>query len=294
MARRLAATQRVMCVEDEADLAVFLRAYFRAAGFDLVHVDPDSVQDGMAAIEEHRPDVILLDIRLRGFSGRELHREIRADDRYAFMPVVMVSADNDPRLRRAGGIDAFVAKPFNTDTLADIVRDRLESAAALAAEGRTDRLQLLSQRYLEARLDDEIALAGVNGRFTLALARVVSRPTVVAEVGGDGFEHLLGQTVERMQERLPHDAVVGISDESEIAVILPATGMGDAEEVMAIVLDGVPEVFEFAGGARVPVHLAAGLASYPMNAGAPDELFMASDAALTDAQDSGRRIGRAL
>lgn len=294
VARRLAATQRVLCVEDEGDVALFLRAYFRASGFDLVHVDPDSVADGMAAVEQYEPDVILLDIRLRGFSGRDLHRELRADDRWAFVPVVMVSGDNDPRLRRTGGIDAFVSKPFNTDVLAEIVRDRLEVAAAVAAEGRVDRLQLLSQRYLEARLADEIVLAGTDGQFTLALTRLLSMTTVVAEVGRDGLDHLVRQSMERAQERLPRDAVIGLSENSEIAVIFPSTGIDDAEEIVSRVLDGIPEVYEFAGGARVPVHLAVGLASYPANAGSPDELFMAADVALTEAQEQGRLINRAL
>ena len=67
VARRLAASQRVLMVEDEPDIALFLRAYFRAAGYDLVHVDPDTVDEALGALEEHEPDLVLLDLRLRGF-----------------------------------------------------------------------------------------------------------------------------------------------------------------------------------------------------------------------------------
>lgn len=294
VARRLAATQRIVCVEDEADIATFLRAYFRAAGFDLVHLDPGSVRDAIDDLVTQAPDAVLLDLRLRGFSGRDLYRALRADERWAFTPIVMVSADNDPLLRRSEGLDAFVAKPFNTDTLADIVRDRLQVAAELASTGRNDRLQLMTQRYLEARLSDEIAVAGPDGRFSFALARLLSRHEVLAEVGVEGLEHLVRQLIDQVSDRLPGDAVIGVSDANEVAVVFPSLDIGGAETAVTEMLAGVPRTFVFPGGARVPVRLAAGLASYPANATSPDELFMAADAALADAQDAGHPMGRAL
>ena len=133
VARRLAATQRVLCVEDEPDIADFLRAYFRAAGYDLVHVDPDDVRRGAGrGGRAPSPTCVLLDIGLRGFSGLEAYRRLRSDERWAFMPVIMVSADTtaDPHPARRKGLDAFVAKPFNTNVLADLVRDRLDGRGA--------------------------------------------------------------------------------------------------------------------------------------------------------------------
>lgn len=294
VARRLAATQRVLCVEDEADIANFLRAYFRASGYDLIHVDPDDVDAVVAAVEEHRPDAILLDLRLRGFSGRDAYRRLRADDAYAFIPVVMVSADTMPTLRSAEGLDAFVAKPFNTNTLADIVRKRLEIAERLSAIGRHERLPLLTQRYLEARLVDEIAVAGATGEFTLCLVRLLSIPDIVAEVGTDGLEHLVTKVVEQVRALLPDEAVTGLSDANEAAIVLPAHDTPATERVVADAISAVEGSFVFPGGATVPVRLAGGVASYPAHAHSPDELFMAADAALADAVDRGASLAHAL
>ena len=55
VARRLAATERVLVVEDEHDIADFLRAYFRAAGYDFVHIDPDTPLGVLDALDEHSP-----------------------------------------------------------------------------------------------------------------------------------------------------------------------------------------------------------------------------------------------
>ncbi len=294
VARRLAATERVLCIEDEADIASFLRAYFRAAGYDLIHVDPDDVDAAVAAVAEHEPDVVLLDLRLRGYSGKEVYRRLRADEANAFLPIVMVSADTMPTLRSAEGLDAFVAKPFNTNTLADIVRARVAKAKELAATGRHERLPLLTQRYLEARLADEIAVAGTGGKFTFCLVRLLDIDELTIDVGREGVDHLVTKVVGRVRDLLPDEAVTGLSDAGEAAVLLPTYDVRSAESVLAEVLEAVSEPFRFPGGASVPVRLAGGVAAYPDHAGSPDELFMAADAALADAVDAGKVLARAL
>ena len=296
VARRLAATQRVLCVEDEPDIAAFLRAYFRAAGYDLVHIDPTDPDEVLAALDEHAPDCVLLDVRLRGFSGVEAYRRMRSDERWAFTPVIMVSAhaSSDPSFRKPTGLDAFVAKPFNTNALADLVRERIEAGAALAERGRDARRELLSQDYLTARLADEIAVAGDDGHVSLAIARLRSLPDVLVEVGADGLDHLVRSLVDRARAMLPDDAVMGATSRDEVALLLPGAGPRDAYAVVRRVLADLRGEFHFAGGAVVPVDVVAGLAAYPDNAADPDGLFMAADAALTEAGDHDAIVQLAL
>jgi len=296
VARRLAATQRVLCVEDEPDIALFLRAYFRAAGYDLVHIDPTDPDDVVRALEEHAPDCVLLDVRLRGFSGVDAYRQLRSDERWAFTPVIMVSAHAtaDPRFRAPTGLDAFVPKPFNTNQLAGLVRERIEAAARLAQRGRHPRRELLGQEYLTARLADEIALAGPDGQVSLAIARLRSEPEVIAEVGPDGLDHLVRALAERLRASLPTGTALGATSRDELAAVLPGLGSREGYQVVRAVLAEVAGDFRFPGGAVVPVDLAAGLAAYPDHAGDPDGLFMAADAALADAVDQGALVQIAL
>src|SRR5690242_14349000 len=93
LAHRLAASTRILAVEDEADIAEFLRAYFRASGYDLIHLDPGSPDDVVTAMDEHKPDLVLLDHRLRGFSGSEAYRMVRSLERFSFVPVIIVTGD---------------------------------------------------------------------------------------------------------------------------------------------------------------------------------------------------------
>lgn len=296
VARRLAATQRVLCVEDEGDIAAFLRAYFRAAGYDLVHLDPDSPDEVLAALDEHRPDLVLLDIRLRGFSGLEAYRELRADERWAFTPVVVVSAQAtaDPGIDGHKGLDAFVAKPFNTNVLADLVRTLIARAKELESTGRDQDLQVMTQDYLEARLADEVVVSGRDGRFAFALVRLLTMEAVLAEVGADGRDHMVATLVRNAREVLPKGVVVGVTDDDELAVIFPTLDSEPAYEALENALTQAVGIFQFPGGASVPVELVGGVAAYPTNASDTGGLFMAADAAMTDALDEGKIVGLAL
>lgn len=296
VARRLAATQRVLCVEDEADIASFLRAYFRAAGYDLVHIDPMDADEVVAAVAEHEPDCVLLDLRLRTFSGTEAYRLLRADERWAFVPVIMVSAyaESDPAFETPKGLDAFVAKPFNTNVLADLVRDRIAAATVLAERGRHHQLAVMSHDYLEARLADEIAVSGSDGTFSFALVSLRSRAEILAEVGAGGLDHLVASVVSAARGHLPGGAVIGLTDTDEVAVIFPALDIDRAHAALDAALRSVRGTFEFPGGATVPVEVAAGLAAYPANAVDTGGLFMAADATLAEAVDAGELLRQAL
>src|SRR5881275_1721793 len=91
---RLEPTETVLVVEDEYDIATFLRAYFRASGTDVVHVDPTSPAEVAAAVATHHPTCVLLDLNLRGFNGLEAYRGMRAAG--SETPVIIVTADPSP------------------------------------------------------------------------------------------------------------------------------------------------------------------------------------------------------
>ena len=109
-------------IEDEKDIATFLRAYFRASGQDVVHVDPTSPEEVAEAVAAHEPVCVLLDLNLRGFHGLDAYRAIRRHG--ATVPVVVVTADCDPETVRQAqreGVAAVVRKPFNMRVLYDLV-----------------------------------------------------------------------------------------------------------------------------------------------------------------------------
>ncbi len=79
--------------------------------------------DGASALElarAHRPDLVLLDIRLPGLSGFEVVERLRADPDLRETPVVAISAhDGEEEVRdaRRFGCVGYLSKPFSSETL---------------------------------------------------------------------------------------------------------------------------------------------------------------------------------
>lgn len=91
----LASKCAVLVVDDHADTADLLRTYFQRRGLDV-----ESVEDGMAALEfleQHTPQVIVLDESMPRMGGLELMRQLQARPEYREIPVVFYSAAYDWR-----------------------------------------------------------------------------------------------------------------------------------------------------------------------------------------------------
>ena len=126
MSTRLDPDETIVVVEDERDIATFLRAFFRASGREVLHLDPTSADEVAEAVAETKPVCVLLDLNLRGFSGLEAFRLMK--EQGATMPVIVVTADSDPRTKKAAlgeGVAAYVQKPFGMRELYDLVEEIL-------------------------------------------------------------------------------------------------------------------------------------------------------------------------
>jgi CheY-like chemotaxis protein len=75
---------------------------------------------GIELAREHRPDLVLLDLHLPEIPGEEVLRRLRADERTAPIPVVILSADARPGLTThllQEGARALLAKPLDVTEL---------------------------------------------------------------------------------------------------------------------------------------------------------------------------------
>jgi CheY-like chemotaxis protein len=80
---------KVLIVEDNVTVLNLYRNTMRAAGFT-VQAETDGAA-GLAAIESFKPDVVLLDLVLPKVDGLTLLRQLRADERFTALPVVVFS-----------------------------------------------------------------------------------------------------------------------------------------------------------------------------------------------------------
>ncbi|MEM6478952.1 MAG: response regulator [Pseudomonadota bacterium] len=120
--------KRILLVEDEENIALALSYLIGREGYALRHVS-----DGAAAIhalEEERPDLVVLDAMVPEVSGYSVCQYIRDHDALNDLKVLMISAAGESARRRALeiGADVFFLKPFDTKALTGQIGAMLEHA----------------------------------------------------------------------------------------------------------------------------------------------------------------------
>jgi two-component system, cell cycle response regulator len=116
-------TARVLVVDDILSNVKLLEAKLTAEYFEVVTAF--NGLEALAKIEEHSPDIVLLDVMMPGMDGFEVCRHIKANPKSAHIPVVMVTALDQPSDRVAGldaGADDFLTKPVDDAALFARVR----------------------------------------------------------------------------------------------------------------------------------------------------------------------------
>ena len=136
------APARILVVEDERDIAALVAFHLTKEGYRVRTAE--SGQEGLDAMAADRPDLVLLDLMLPGFSGYEVLQEMRRRPDLAEIPVVVLTARRDEADRVMGlelGADDYVTKPFSPRELVLRVTAVLRRAQspAIAGGGRTLR-----------------------------------------------------------------------------------------------------------------------------------------------------------
>ncbi|HUO87834.1 MAG TPA: PleD family two-component system response regulator [Rhizomicrobium sp.] len=116
-------TARVLVVDDILSNVKLLEAKLTAEYFEVVSAFNGA--ECLAKIEEAAPDIVLLDVMMPGMDGFEVCRRIKSNPNTAHLPVVMVTALDQPSDRVAGleaGADDFLTKPVDDAALFARVR----------------------------------------------------------------------------------------------------------------------------------------------------------------------------
>ncbi|WP_213775530.1 response regulator [Bradyrhizobium sp. dw_78] len=128
----LRAKARILCVEDDAEIARMLTEVLKESGFEPFFVGSAKEMD--AVLDQHRIDFVLLDLMLPDEDGFSICRRLRA---HSSIPIVMVTARGEDIDRIVGlemGADDYVTKPFNSRELVARIRTvlrRTETAPGL-------------------------------------------------------------------------------------------------------------------------------------------------------------------
>jgi DNA-binding response OmpR family regulator len=181
--------QTVLVVDDDPAICAVVREVLEGAGHTV-----ETVHDGPAALARIREgglDLVLLDLMLPGMDGREVCRQVRAQARGLYLPIIMLTAlerHDDQHAGFAAGTDDYIAKPFTLDDLRDRVQVWLRMRRRLAAAA--------AQRYTDT--EAALQLARTPLQVLLNLVQVLETTAPGAEDVG-GVRAQLAETAQALQ-----------------------------------------------------------------------------------------------
>lgn len=115
--------KKVLVVDDSQAEVRLIQSFLQQGGFHSVGIsDPTKIEE---AIDEERPNVILLDVVMPQRNGFQACRELKSQEPYSTIPVILVTSRSTPSDRYWGeqqGANGYVAKPFTPEELLSAVK----------------------------------------------------------------------------------------------------------------------------------------------------------------------------
>ncbi len=120
--------KRVLVVDDEPDFASIVQGNLEKEGFD-VEVAYNGVE-GLEKVKANPPDAIVLDVMMPEKDGYQMCKELKADEKYADIPVILLTAVashvTSTRYSHADGMsteaDEYIAKPASAEEITEAVK----------------------------------------------------------------------------------------------------------------------------------------------------------------------------
>jgi two-component system phosphate regulon response regulator PhoB len=206
---------RILVIEDEKDLQDVLAYNLRQAGHTPIVLGGG--RDAVAAVVEHHPDLVLLDLMLPDVSGIEICRRVKSTPATKDIPIVMVTAKGDEVDRVVGfelGADDYIVKPYSIRELLLRVEAVLRRTAP-APTGVTRGVMVFGKLRVDRDAhrvwvdDREVTLTALELRLLSTLlerrGRVQSRPALLDDVwgmSGDVTTRTVDTHVKRLREKL--------------------------------------------------------------------------------------------
>ena len=117
----------VLVVDDDPVIQKLLKVNFEMEGYSVVTAGDGA--EGLEAVRNNAPDVVILDIMMPKMNGLEVLSALKQDTDTASIPVILLSAKAQSSDVQAGldrGADAYVTKPFDPLELLDRVSEFLK------------------------------------------------------------------------------------------------------------------------------------------------------------------------
>lgn len=214
-------TPQLLMIEDDQRLAQMVGEYLTQSGFGFNHAGDGA--SGLELLQQHAPDLVILDLMLPDTDGLEVCRRIRAlPGAISKVSVLMLTAKGDPMDRIVGleiGADDYLPKPFEPRELLARIRAVLRRGGETTSTSGSQQ----TMRFGSLEIDRDARTVSVSGKvceltsyqFDLLVAlaeragRVLSRDQIMEAVRGrelEAFDRSIDVHMGRIRSAIEVDA----------------------------------------------------------------------------------------
>jgi DNA-binding response OmpR family regulator len=214
-------TPQILMIEDDARLAQMVSEYLTKSGFGVAHAADGGA--GLEQLQQHAPDLVILDLMLPDIDGLEVCRRIRSlPGALAKVSILMLTAKGDPMDRIIGleiGADDYLPKPFEPRELLARIRAVLRRRGDNTSEAAAATMM----RFGTLEIDRNARTVTVGGaladltsyQFDLLVAmaeragRVLTRDQIMEAVRGrelEAFDRSIDVHMGRIRAAIEADA----------------------------------------------------------------------------------------
>jgi len=119
---------QILVVDDEPAICVVMGIILKLHGYAVYRAH--NVSQAYTYLEESKPDLIVADIMMPGVDGLTMIRQIKSQPEFSDIPTVVLSAlatETDRAAALQAGANAFLAKPFTSNELRDVIEPILSN-----------------------------------------------------------------------------------------------------------------------------------------------------------------------
>ena len=200
---------RVLIIDDERAIRRFLRTVLEAHGYQVIEAARG--QEGLTAVAQQRPDLVILDLGLPDADGIEVARRVRE---WSEIPIIVLSVreqESDKIAALDAGADDYLTKPFGAGELMARLRAAMRRIAPPASEAifsSRDVVVDLQRRRVSVRAA-EIQLTPTEYDLLRVLVshagRVITHRQLLQQVWGEGYAgqvHLLRVNISNLRHKV--------------------------------------------------------------------------------------------
>jgi DNA-binding response OmpR family regulator len=284
------AGELVLVIDDSPTITKVVQLVLTKAGYQ-VQTAADGEQ-GLVAVREKRPELILLDFVMPRMNGYQFCRELAADAKLRDIPVILMSAKGDQvgeRFVKVMGIVDYITKPFSPEAITAVVQHAIGKYAAghdeenpslvtgedLAATDDADRSHARSAAMGQIRSQvSDVISARVSALFSLAASatsdgeKITTDAAAIADAVKTALDDgALSRTLGSIDLTLFGEGMPGLRGDLRVVPLAEVLQLLDVQEQ-----SGVLTVER--SGARVDIYFRRGRVDQAIADGVPDEFLL--------------------